>query len=196
MNNIVKCGVSVLIGAAIGSVITWYSVRSYYKNIADEEIESVKMTFSKRKHEVESEKNPDGEISEKVSSAEEHREHYKKLVSDTGYVNYSNTKELDGKELDLPSEDDNPFVEFVDDDQYGFEYDTESLDYYPGDDTVVNELGEIMDEDEINEAIGVDWKDRLINCGYDTVYVRNSYQEKDYEIVNTGTSWHEDGDDV
>ena len=36
-------------GAAIGSVVTWKLIEKKYKDLADEEIESVKETFKNRK---------------------------------------------------------------------------------------------------------------------------------------------------
>lgn len=191
--NAIKATLIFVAGAGVGSVVTWYAVKTKYKKIADEEIASVKEVFSKRERKADPEKSPD-ETSEKTIQEEDHHmDDYKKIVEDSGYTNYSKRPERkDDAEYDLPSEDDNPFVSFINDDEYGYEFETESLDYYVSDDILVNEFGEVMEEDEVNEAIGVDWKDRVLNCNYDMLYIRNTYQEKDYEVVVNYDSWYKD----
>jgi len=176
MNNKVKAAVIFVAGAAVGSVATWFATKQYYKNIADEEIASVKEVYSKKKAKTEPKNSPDEKIEEVDHTAD-----YEKVLSNEGYTNYS--KRNDDKDYDLPSEDDNPFVSFINDDEYGFEFETESLDYFMVDDVVVDGVGEVLSEDEVAEAIGVDWKDRFLNCGYETLYIRNTYKEMDYEVV-------------
>ena len=39
-------------GITVGSAVTWYMTKTYYQQIADEEIESVKEEFLKIKKEV------------------------------------------------------------------------------------------------------------------------------------------------
>ena len=118
---------------------------------------------------------------------------YKKILSDKKYKNYAEkTAREDGKDYELPSEDDNPFICFINPDQYGYEYEDECLDYYTGDDILVNEIGDVVDKDEWQDMLGVEWKDRLEANDYESVYVRNSYLEKDYEIMAIHESYYKD----
>lgn len=198
MNNTVKNALIFVVGAAIGSVTTWYFVKDKYKKIADEEIESVKEYYSNRKpkEETNPENSPVEKNEETIQERKEHMNEYKKLVSDKKYKkykNYANKPEReDGKDYELPSEDDNPFVCFINPDQYGYEYEDECLDYYTGDDILVNETGEVVEEEEWQQMLGVEWKDRLEANDYESVYVRNSYLEKDYEIMTIHESYHKD----
>lgn len=185
MNNKVKAAVIFVAGAAMGSVATWLVTKQYYKNIADEEIASVKEVYSNRKEETEPENSPGEKIEET-----DHTEDYKKVLSTEGYTNYS--KRDDKKDYDLPSEDDNPFVSFINDDEYGYEFETESLDFFVVDDVVINGIGEELSKEEVAEMIGVDWKDRFLNCGYETLYIRNTYKEMDYEIVLNNCRYNDD----
>lgn len=192
MNSKIKAAVIFVAGAAIGSVTAWYLVKDKYKQIADEEIASVKEHYSKKKEKTESKNSPDEKNEETIQEPEEdHTKEYEEILEKTKYVNYGKRAlYADNKVIEETiQEDDNPFVSFINDDEYGFEFETESLDYFMGDDTVISEMGEEMSEEEIHEAIGVDWKDRFENCGYEILYIRNSYLEKDYEVVMSRDKW-------
>lgn len=192
MNSKLKGTLIFVVGAAIGGTATWLFTKKYYKDIADEEIASVKEYYGKKREKTESENFPEEKIEETIPEVtEEDKDKYKQVLEKSGYTNYSNNPHRDKNNYELPSEEDNPFVSFIDDDQYGFEFEVESLDYFIGDDIMVNEHGEEMTKDEINEAIGVDWKDKFLNCGYETLYIRNTFLEKDYEVVRNDGSWKE-----
>lgn len=67
--------------------------------------------------------------------------------------------------------------------------------YYAGDDTLVDEASNVVDEDERDEIIG---KGTLKCFGQgsndiDRVYVRNKDLERDYEITRVHTSYNETG---
>lgn len=199
MNNTVKNALIFVVGAAIGSVTTWYFVKDKYMKIADEEIESVKEYYSNRKprEEFNPENSPvkknEETNQEQDDQQDDHMNDYKKILSDKKYKNYAEkTAREDGKDYELPSEDDNPFICFINPDQYGYEYEDECLDYYTGDDILVNEIGDVVDKDEWQDMLGVEWKDRLEANDYESVYVRNSYLEKDYEIMAIHESYYKD----
>lgn len=63
-----------MLGMTVGSVITFLSVRKYYKELADEEIQSVKDTL-KKKVDAEAEKEAD-------------KKNYEVLCDDLGYTGY------------------------------------------------------------------------------------------------------------
>ena len=99
MNNTVKNALIFVVGAAIGSVTTWYFVKDKYKKIADEEIESVKEYYSNRKPREES--NPENSPVEKNEETNQEQDDqqddqqddrmndYKKILSDKKYKNYA-----------------------------------------------------------------------------------------------------------
>ena len=53
MNNNVIGVITFVAGVAIGSIVTWKFTKTKYEKIANEEIESVKEVFSKRKENTE-----------------------------------------------------------------------------------------------------------------------------------------------
>lgn len=71
-------------GLAIGGVSTWYFTKTYYKRIADEEIESVKEEFldKKKKEETKAE----DRVKIPADSIVSGRKQYRNIVADAGYT--------------------------------------------------------------------------------------------------------------
>ena len=105
MNNFIPF----LLGAVSGSVITWALLNNKYKQIAQEEIDSVKEVFSKKEELIDvTELHP----KVKVELAEQEEENpemekYKKLVRD---YRKESTKKKEEKDEDEEMDIDKPYV--------------------------------------------------------------------------------------
>lgn len=160
------------LGAAAGSLLTWKIVEQKYKQIADEEIESIKEHY-KRKTENNESIVTSGYYSDTNTNSEVND--YKEQVVDLGY------SDEDDYTVEVETGDDlvEPFVISPNDFGEVPGYNTESWTCY-ADNILTNEIGEIVSEPE--NIIG----DALLHFGEyeeDSVYVRNDNNECDYEIL-------------
>lgn len=160
-----------VVGACVGSAVTWHYTKKYYEDLANEEIESVKEKFSSKKKEKESEAPKKVDTTKSISD-------YAKELAKNDYVNYSTTAEE--KKDDIVTEI--PFV--ISPDEFG-ELEDEgyrkiSLTYYA--DGVLAD-----DDDEIVEDVeGWVGEESLTHFGEfepDSVHVRNHRLKADYEIL-------------
>lgn len=186
-----KSIVNVLIfaaGAAIGSVATWKFVETKYKRIAQEEIDSVKEVFSRRKKEEASE-----EVEPKAeSNTEEDDEPYKlpdnvnelyaKVLGREGYIEEKGGVE----EMHVA----NPRIITPEEFAENPAYDTVSLTYYE-DDVYEDEWGVVYDKDEIEATVGLDAITHFGEYEEDSVFVRNDDILCDYEILRDTRTYRE-----
>lgn len=156
-----------VLGASIGSVVTWKFIKTKYEQLAQEEIDSVKAVFSKRKeHEEEKsdilDDNYNGETSD-----------YENLVTSEGY-NTAN------KEKGVAEMNDKPYV--ITPDEFGdtIGYDTESLTYY-ADGVLADDYDNPIEN--VDELVGVDSLNHFGEYEEDSVFVRNDRYATDYEIL-------------
>lgn len=171
-------------GAAIGSVVTWKLVRTKYEQIANEEIESMREYYAEKRGKQQS----DDEYGEEADEDDtEARVEYEAIVHGNGYAgdasenNEEDTKmEVDGK----------PYI-ITPEDYDESDYTTETLEYYEGDDVLVDAYGDVIENRE--DVVGTDFVSHFgENEGDgDTVYVRNDEQEIDYEICRDLRSYSE-----
>lgn len=172
-------------GAAVGSVVTWKLVEVKYKQIADEEIKSVREVYAKVYGDSPEESEDEDEEDQKIfddlvkdlrySSEEEKEEEPKK-----------EKKESEGEE----DEDDmlRPYVvEEEDFDDNGYE--TESLYYYDDGVLIYSISGEVINN--IDDLVGQDAIDQLLESGEDYIYVRNDELEIDFEILRDRRNFSE-----
>lgn len=162
--------------AAVGSAVTWKLVKDKYEKLAQEEIDSVKEVFSKRKSETESQdETEEPETGKDVMSKDSTIVEYADLLRKQGYNNNLNKKGKE-KESDEMKE---PYVitpdEFVD----GEEYEKITLIYY-ADNVLADEDDDLVNN--VEDIIG----DALSHFGEyeeDAVYVRNEQLRAEYEIL-------------
>ena len=169
-----------VLGAAVGSLVTWKFVEEKYKRIADEEIESVKEVYKKR----------EDELGELVKNHVERKE--TSIPKRSGPVPFSELDEMheviENEEYSSDDEDcivkvDNgpefikPYV--ISPDEFGEDYEMVSLMYY-ADGTLADDDDEIISDHET--VIG----DALEHFGEyedECVHVRNDNTKIDYEIL-------------
>lgn len=168
-----------ILGAAIGSVVTWRYVEKKYEQIAQDEIDSVKEVFSKREVEVKE----DIEARAKADTAKEKPSvvEYAARLREQGYTNYSDMADEKPEEVKKePMTMDRPYViapeEFGDID----DYETISLTYY-ADQILADDNDEIVDD--IDGVVGFDSLNSFGEYEDDSVFVRNDRLKCDYEIL-------------
>lgn len=181
MNNMLSGSLFFISGAAIASFITYKVVEKKFKNIADEEIASVKEMYERKlKNITVAKDNLDDtirvvEISENGVQEQEPIKvnPYGSLVTDLGYAN--NEKEENEEMVD-----DN--IEVIPPEDFGeYGYKCESLTFYDidkvltlDDDTKITDVEKYVGPDALN-TFG-DYED-------DSVFVRNHGMKTDFEIL-------------
>ena len=168
-----------VVGAAVGSIVTWRYVEKKYEQIAQDEIDSVKEVFSKR--EAEFTENTEARI--KANNAKEKLSviEYAARLREQGYTNYSNLADEKPEEVKkTPMTVDKPYViapeEFGDLD----DYETISLTYYA--DQILADDNDVI-VDEVEDVVGFDSLNSFGEYEYDSVFVRNDRLKCDYEIL-------------
>ena len=200
MNNTLKGVLIFVLGAAAGSLATWKLIEKKYKDIAQEEIDSVKDTFSKMKKneypdkledypdfeefddsddsdDVEEEPKPEQKIdrNNKPDIVE-----YAKILSETGYTNYAERQDKKEKKGVEPVEDEKPYV--ISPDEFGEKdgYENVTLTYY-ADGVLTDYFDNVISN--VDEVVGFDSLDHFGEYEDDVVFVRNEKMETDYEIL-------------
>lgn len=160
--------VAFVAGVAIGSATSWYFLKTKYERIAQEEIDSVKEVFSKRRT-----SSSVVDISDKKEEDDEKKsmERYSEKLKDEGYIDYSEVKD-ERKEV--------PYV--ISPDELGEikEYPIISLTLY-SDGVLCDDLDEPVEDVE-----GMVGKESLTHFGEyedDSVFVRNDRLKADFEIL-------------
>ena len=176
MNNKVINTISFLAGAAIGAFATWKIIKTKYERIAQEEIDSVKEEFSKKKVALDNEVQKAHIFSKEVNGEEAQKIEYNKIIEETNYNHSEENEPVKKKTVD-----EHPHIYVIPPESAGEnDYEISSLTYY-ADDVLVDETDEIVDD--INYLVG---KDSLTHFGEyedDSVWVRNEELQTDFEIL-------------
>lgn len=178
MNNLLKGSLFFISGAAIASFVTYKVVEKKYKDIADEEIASVKAMYERKLQKVELERSDaliqvfekDEEVEVEVENQWPKTNPYDTLVTDLGYSNKKEEDEMEDNTIEvIPPED---FGE------YGYE--CESLTYYTDDVLTYDDDTKITDVEKLVGPIALksfgEYED-------DSVFVRNHGMKTDFEIL-------------
>lgn len=176
-------------GAAIGSIVTWKLIEKKYKDLADEEIESVKETFKNRKPRIT--KDEVKETVEKVINKwKEPKETIEDIVTAEGYSIEDEDRTEDDDESDYTIDVD-PGIEVImpyviTPEQFGeySEYGTKTLTYY-ADNVLTDEIDNPITSGEMDIMIGPNALDHFGEYEDDSVYIRDETNEMDYEILKS-----------
>lgn len=160
------------VGAAIGSLVTWKLVKTKYERIAQEEINSVKETFAKRKPVMNTPKPADTQ--EQVGNSQPDFEKYTSLTKAYNYVD-----EEDEEEEGEPDMSDGPQVISPDEFGQNDSYDIVSLNYY-ADGVLTDDWDNVIEDPD--ETVGPDIEKHFGEYEEDTVYVMNDEHGAYYEI--------------
>lgn len=188
MNSKLLSFLAFVMGASVGSLVTWKCVEKKYKQIAQEEIDSVKETYAKMRKDDFEAKQADLEAmkaklypaeTEQVETPEVQPEEvkaYEDIVARHNYTSYSNDINEKGGDMMV----DRPYI--IPPDEFGDypDYETISLTYY-NDKVLTDEYGEIVDD--IDDLIGEASLNHFGEYEDDSVFVRNDALMTDYEIL-------------
>lgn len=176
-------------GAAIGSVVTWKLIEKKYKDLADEEIESVIETFKNRKPRI-TKDNVKETVEKVINKYKEPKEIVEDIVTAERY-SIENEEEIDEDDesnytvdVDTGVEVIAPYV--ITPEQFGeySEYGTKTLTYY-ADNVLTDEIDNPITLDEMVTMIGPDALDNFGEYEDDSVYIRDETNEMDYEILKS-----------
>ena len=168
-----------IFGVAVGSVVTWQYVEKKYRQIAQDEIDSVKEVFSKR--EVEFTEDTESQI--KADNAKEKPSiiEYSARLRERGYTNYSDMADEKPEEVkEAPMTVDEPYVIAPEDFGDLDDYETISLIYY-ADQILADDNNVIVDD--VEDVVGFDSLSSFGEYEDDSVFVRNDRLKCDYEIL-------------
>lgn len=155
-------------GAAVGMMLSWRIAEKKYSQIAEEEIRSVKETYSRREAVVKSPEDTGMEHKENIVQ-------YAAMIRQYG-SNADAVKEETAKPLPVET----PYV--ISPEEFGEldDYDKISLTYY-SDGVVTDDRNEILDD--VESVIGAESLDHFGEYEDDSVFVRNDRLKCDYEIL-------------
>ncbi len=163
-----------VLGATMGSAVTWQFAKKKYEQIAEEEINSVKEMFSKREQdtadvEITVEPQPSVEASLKKFEEKPDISTYAEILKNEAYV-------PEGTEM----AENKPYI--ISPDEFGeFEdYDTISLTYY-ADQVLVDDGGDKIED--VDDVVGMESLTHFGEYEDDSVFVRNDRLKCDYEIL-------------
>lgn len=197
MNSTLKGVLIFVLGAAAGSLATWKLIEKKYKDIAQEEIDSVKDTFSKMKKNEYPDKLEDYPDFEEFDDSDDVEEEpkpeqkidrnnkpdiveYAKILSEASYTNYAERQDKKEKKGVEPVEDERPYV--ISPDEFGEKdgYENVTLTYY-ADGVLTDYFDNVINN--VDEVVGFDSLDHFGEYEDDVVFVRNEKMETDYEIL-------------
>jgi hypothetical protein len=166
--------IAFIAGATLGSLATFMVVKKKYEQIAQEEIDSVKAVYSKKK----SKENIDEEQGIQVDEKEV--EGYEDIIESSGYSKYS---DISKNKTKAKHEDvERPYIirpeEFGDIDGY----ELISLTHY-SDGVLTDDDDQRMTDEEVGEVVGADYAEHFGEYEDDSVFVRNDKLKCDYEIL-------------
>ena len=182
-------------GAAIGSVVTWKLIEKKYKDLADEEIESVIETFKNRKPRI-TKDNVKETVEKVINKYKEPKEIVEDIVTTEKY-SIENEEEIDEDDesnytvnVDNDVEVVTPYV--ITPEQFGEynEYGTKTLTYY-ADNVLTDEIDNPITSEEMETMIGPDALDHFGEYEDDSVYIRDEMNEMDYEILKSEKNFSE-----
>ncbi len=200
MNDEIKYALIFLSGAAVGAAVSFGILKKKYEQIAQEEIDSVKEMYAKKKKEMqEAEKRYEKGVEAFKSYATVYNEQKEALKNeeeideeeeydDDEYfiVEDSSMLKEEGDENKMNSR--KPYVippEDFGEGEFGdYDYDTVSLTLY-ADGVIENEFGDVLSDDEIDDYIGKDSLNHFGEYEDDSVFVRNEGLRTDYEILKS-----------
>ena len=166
-------------GAVIGSFVTWKMMDQKYRQMADEEIESMREYFSNKSKKIEhvelEDRDDEEDEPEKYEVTEKDIRDYEGVLEKVNYSGYTtvSTKEV---EKDMTG----PYV--ITPEEFGElkEYETIELTYYA--DFVLADSRNNPIED-VDDVIGLDSLDHFGEYEDDSVFVRDDERKIDYQIL-------------
>lgn len=185
MNKTIFAITGFVLGAAAGAAGSWYTLKTKYEQIAQEEIDSVKEVFAKRQAELNEEIKEKFNIQEEIAEDTEEVENYKDVVNALDYTSYSKVdkkeepRKEDKKEVEK-IDPDKPYV--ITPDEFGEfdDYERISLTFY-ADHILTDDADEPIED--VDKIVGFESLNHFGEYEDDSVFVRNDKLKCDYEIL-------------
>lgn len=179
MRDSVKNVLIFSLGAAVGSVLTWKVLKTRYEKKTQEEIDSVKEVFSKKREAAEAETEPTPDESVYFEKIDE-------MVADAAEAleTYNPDQKVDKKTMRTKAKQHyrDPYV--ISPDEFGEledeGYDTETLSYY-ADGVLTDEMDKPVED--VEGTVGSESLNHFGDYEDDAVHVRNERLKCDYEIL-------------
>ena len=180
MDNKLQNGLIFTAGLVIGGLVTYFSVKDKFANQAQEEIDSVVESLSKREKEE-----PTENVSKEESVPNKEAKETKEKPDLLEYMKY--TKNASAYSSKEPENVENLrfFSKVISPQEFGTmeNYKMETYTYYHKDDVLVDEDGYVVPDDIVEAEIGLDFKDAFGEYEDDSVHLRNEALQKEYEIL-------------
>ena len=188
--NKLKVAVIFASGVASGAFGAWYFLKEKYKRIAQEEIDSVKETFTVPK-DAEPEKVEEEPKKAKLPEKPDITE-YAKRLSDYGYTKYSDNEEDEEYKVAETIEERaemKPYVIAPEQFREFDDYDVVGIHYF-ADGAITDD--ELVILEDVEGTIGTDAVNHFGEYDDDSVYVRNERLKIDFEILRDQRSYCDD----
>lgn len=171
-----------LIGGVAGSLITWKLVDKKYRDIANEEIESVKKTFKERQIKDTNKENSYGTYKDIIKNMDYNDTDDNKIITkvsnDSNSIQINNTNISTAKPVEKIAEEEKDKPYTISPEEFGeIDYETKSWTLY-SDGILVDEFDQIVEDEHL--YLGDCLKEFNDD---DAIYVRNDKEEVDYEIL-------------
>ena len=171
-----------LIGGVAGSLITWKLVDKKYRDIANEEIESVKKTFKERQIKDTNKENSYGTYKDIIKNMDYNDTDDNKIITevsnDSNGIQINNTNISTAKPVEKTAEEEKDKPYTISPEEFGeIDYETKSWTLY-SDGILVDEFDQIVEDEHL--YLGDCLKEFNDD---DAIYVRNDKEEVDYEIL-------------
>lgn len=174
------------VGAAIGSAVTWYLVKTKYERIAQEEIDSVKEEFLKNTYVGPQDKDEADDIEEQEDTCEEEpmndiKQEYTGMVQNLGYHNYSDVEPTQVKAVKEEAPEKPSVARVIVPEELGeTDYKIIELTYWA--DGVITDTQNKRIQD-VDQLIGKGTLDSFGIYEPDALHVRNDEKKLDFEIM-------------
>lgn len=185
MSNKSLFSLAFIIGAATGSVATWYLLKDKYEALAQE-------VFLRREQELK-DQSVKKTVAEGIKDTDKEKpdlKEYAERLKKEGYTRYS---DFGSDEEEKPVSEAGPYVippeQFGDDE----EYEQISLTYY-ADGVLADENDEVIED--VEDAVGIDSLNHFGEYEDDSVFVRNDARKCDYEILLDQRTYSEVAEDM
>lgn len=184
MNKAIGMSIAFLLGASAGAASVWYILKERYAKIAQEEIDSVKETFSKL-YSLDMEKedgSPVTDISdeEPVRATNMVKKQADDLIDKLDYTSYSSADISETSEdKEVRVEEDRPYI--ISPEEFGELEDYEQIDLtFFSDQIVADDELEIVED--LDRVIGFESLNHFGEYSENTIFVRNDRLKCDYEV--------------
>ena len=195
MGDKIKYGLVAILGAAVGSAVTWKILKTKYESITQEEIDGMREYFEEKYGNAEDE--TENEEEEEIVAAENVKvdtnkpsiAEYASILDNNGYRgnrNYSNPEDREEEEsMNVDG------ITVIDPEDFGEneDYDIVVLYYYAGDGMLATEDNVLLDDME--HKVGFEALDTFGRYEDDAVHVRNDNNKTYYEILRDAGKYSE-----